>query len=148
MRLIALTLAAALVAGPALADDAFVRKTSPHSVAVTIDRLAAAVEAAGAKVFARIDHAAGAEKAGLELRPNTVLLFGNPKMGTPMMASSGSIGLDLPLKVVAFEDAEGAVHVVYRDIEEVAEEHEAEAPTVAKAAGALDKLTSKAIAAE
>ncbi|MEM9146955.1 MAG: DUF302 domain-containing protein [Pseudomonadota bacterium] len=147
MRLTTLALAATVIAGPAIADD-FVRKTSPHDVATTIDRLAEAVEAAGAKVFARIDHAAGAEQAGLSLRPNTVLLFGNPKMGTPMMASSGSMGLDLPLKVVAYEAADGSVQVVYRDVPAMAAEHGAEAPTVAKAAGALDKLTNKAIAAE
>ncbi|MEO0623696.1 MAG: DUF302 domain-containing protein [Pseudomonadota bacterium] len=147
MRLPALAAAVALVATPALADE-FVRKTSPHDVATTIDRLAAAVEGAGAKVFARIDHAAGAAGAGLELRPNTVLLFGNPKMGTPMMVSSGSMGLDLPLKVVAYEAADGTVHVVYRDVTTMAAEHGAEAPTIAKAAGALDKLTAKAIAAE
>jgi len=139
----ALALAASLAqAGP------FVEKQSPHTVSATIDRLAAAVEAAGATVFARIDHRAGAAGAGLEMRPATVLIFGNPKMGTPMMQSAGSMALDLPMKVAAFEDAEGRVHVVYRDIRTVAAEHGAEAPTVAKAAGALDKLTARAIAAE
>lgn len=147
MRIPALVLIFAFTASLASAGE-LIQKTSPHSVAVTIDRLAAAVEQAGAKVFARIDHAAGAASIGADLRPNTVLIFGNPKIGTPMMVSSPSMGLDLPLKVAAYEDADGTVHVVYRDIAAVAAGHGAQAPTVAKAAGALGKLTDKAIAAE
>lgn len=147
MRIPALALIFALTASFASAGD-LVHKTSPHSVAVTIDRLAAAVEQAGAKVFARIDHAAGAASIGADLKPNTVLIFGKPKIGTPMIVSSPTMGLDLPLRVVAYEDADGLVHVVYHDIAAVAAAHGAEAPTVAKAAGAVGKLTDKAIAAE
>ncbi len=149
MRLAAIATAAALaLAALPAAADGFVRKESPHSVPVTIDRLAAAVEAAGARVFARIDHAEGAAGAGLDLRPATVLIFGNPKIGTPMMQASGSIALDLPMKVAAYEDADGTVRVIYRDIEAVAAEHGATAPTTAKAAGALAKLTDRAVAAD
>jgi uncharacterized protein (DUF302 family) len=141
-----LTAAAMFAASATLAlAGPFVEKTSPHSVEVTIDRLASAVEGAGATVFARIDHAEGAAGAGMELRPATVLIFGNPKMGTPMMQSAGSMALDLPMKVAAYETADGSVTVVYRDIGQVAAEHGAEAPTVAKAAGALDKLTNAAV---
>ena len=147
MRLTLIAAALALAGSLAHAGP-FVEKTSPHSVSVTIDRLAAAVETAGARVFARIDHAAGAEGAGLAMRPATVLIFGNPKMGTPMMRSAGSMALDLPMKVAAYEDADGRVRVVYRDIAGVAAEHGAEAPTVAKAAGALDKLTARAVSTE
>jgi len=147
MRLPLIVAALALTASLAHAGP-FVEKASPHSVSVTIDRLAAAVEAAGARVFARIDHQAGAEGAGLEMRPATVLIFGNPKMGTPMMRSAGSMALDLPMKVAAYEDAEGRVHVIYRDITVVAAEHGAEAPTVARAAGALGKLTDTAVTAD
>jgi len=147
MRQTLIAAALALAAGLAHAGP-FVEKASPHSVAVTIDRLAAAVEAAGARVFARIDHQAGAAGAGLEMRPATVLIFGNPKLGTPMMQSKGSMALDLPMKVAAYEDEAGRVHLVYRDIETVAAEHGAEAPTVARAKGALDTLTARAIAPE
>ena len=145
-----LSLAAALALVATLAQAGpFVEKTSPHSVAVTIDRLAAAVEAAGATVFARVDHRSGAAEAGLEMRPATVLIFGNPKIGTPMMKAAGSMALDLPMKAAAYEDAQGAVHLIYRDIRTVAAEHGAgDAPTVSKAAGALDKLTARAVAAE
>jgi uncharacterized protein (DUF302 family) len=126
----------------------FVSKTSPHDVATTMDRLVAAVEDAGATVAARIDHAAAAGKVGMELAPNQVLIFGNPKLGTPMMQSAPSMGLDLPLKVQVYQDRDGTVKVIYRDIAGVAEEHGADSPNVAKAAGALEKLTNKAIAAE
>ena len=147
MRLAALATAFVLAAGLAQADS-FVRKMSPHSVELTIDRLAAAVEKAGARVFARIDHAEGAAGAGMELRPTTVLVFGNPGIGTPMMQSEQSMGLDLPMKVLAYEDRAGNTHLVYRDIRAVAAEHGAEAPTVSKAAGALDKLTEAALGAD
>jgi len=126
----------------------FVSKTSPHDVATTMDRLVAAVEGAGATVAARIDHAAAAKGVGMELAPNQVLIFGNPKLGTPMMTSAPSMGLDLPLKVQVYQDTDGTVKVTYRDIAGVAAEHGADSPNVAKAAGALDKLTSKAIAAD
>ncbi len=126
----------------------FAGKTSPHDVATTMDRLAAAVEAAGATIFARIDHAAGAAKVGQELAPNQVLIFGNPKLGTPMMQSAPSMGLDLPLKVQVYQDQDGVVRVIYRDMESLAAEHGADSPALAKAAGALKKFTDKAIAAE
>jgi uncharacterized protein (DUF302 family) len=126
----------------------FTAKTSPHDVATTMDRLAAAVEAAGATIVARIDHAAAAEKVGLELAPNQVLIFGNPKLGTPMMQSAPSMGLDLPLKVQVYRAADGTVQVVYRSMDGLAAEHGADSPALGKAAGALDKLTGKAIAAE
>ena len=146
---IALALCAAAAAPlSAPAAERLVRKTSPHDVATTMDRLAAAIEAAGASVAIRIDHAAAAGRAGLTLRPTQVIVFGNPAIGTPMMEAGPSMALDLPLRVAAWEDADGTVHVVYRDIRAVAAEHGADAPTVAKAAGALEKLTDAAIAPE
>ncbi|MEQ8654472.1 MAG: DUF302 domain-containing protein [Kiloniellales bacterium] len=125
-----------------------VRKTSPHSVQVTVDRLASAVEGAGAKVFARIDHAAGAQAVGAELRPTEVLIFGNPKLGTPAMQLSQSAGLDLPLRVVVFEDADGTVVLAYHPPETLAADHgiPADAPVLGKMTGALGKLTDKAVA--
>jgi uncharacterized protein (DUF302 family) len=103
---------------------------------------------AGATIFARIDHAAGAAKVGQKLAPNQVLIFGNPKLGTPMMQSAPSIGLDLPLKVQVYQDADGTVRVIYRKMDGLAAEHGADSPSLAKAAGALNKFTDKAIAAE
>lgn len=134
-------------AGFASAAD-LVTKTSAHSVAETMDRLAAAVEKAGAKVFARVDHAAGAEKVGAELRPTQMLMFGNPKLGTPAIQASQTMGLDLPLRVVAWEDADGKVHVAYHDPADLAALHglPADAPVIGKMQGALGKLTGAATA--
>ena len=79
-------------------------RQSPHDVATTADRLAAAVEKAGATVFARIDHQAGAQKVGMELQPATVLIFGNPKMGTPIIKANPRAGLDLPIRVLIWSE--------------------------------------------
>ena len=150
-RTLAAAVLAAAVAAPAAAQDPegpFVRKQSPHDVSTTITRLSGAVVEAGAKVFARIEHHEGAGRMGMELRPTTVLIFGNPRMGTPMMQADQAIGLDLPLKVLAYRDAEGQTRVLYRDIRAIAREHGVEAETVGKAAGALDRLTDEAVAAE
>jgi uncharacterized protein (DUF302 family) len=147
MRPFAFTLPMMLIATLASASP-FASKTSPHDVATTMDRLVAAVEGAGATVAARIDHAASAAKAGMEMAPNQVLIFGNPKLGTPMMQSAPSIGLDLPLKVQVYQDADGTVRVIYRKMDGLAAEHGADSPSLAKAAGALNKFTDKAIAAE
>ncbi|MEM0943966.1 MAG: DUF302 domain-containing protein [Pseudomonadota bacterium] len=138
---------ALISATSALAGDGnMIMKESAHSVGVTIDRLAAAVEKAGAKVFIRVDHGAGAAGAGLELGPNQMLMFGRPKMGTPLMQASPSMGLDLPLRVVAFEDADGKVFVAYHDPAKMAKAHgvPTDHPTVLGVTGALDKLTNAA----
>jgi uncharacterized protein (DUF302 family) len=132
---------------PAQAGD-LIDKVSPHSVTQTMDRLAAAVDAAGATVFARVDHAAGAAKVDMDLRPTELLIFGNPKLGTPAMLDGQTAGLDLPLRVLAYADGEGVVHVTYHAPATLAETHglPAEAKYIQMMTGALDKLTSKAIA--
>ena len=136
----------ALVSNGAMAER--IVKDSPHSVADTVDRLAAAVGKAGAKVFARVDHAGGAKKIGQDLKPMQVLMFGNPKLGTPAMQAGQSIGLDLPLRVVAWETEDGTVMVGYHDPADVAALHglPADHPTIAKMSGALGKLTGVATA--
>ena len=148
MRILKLaTLALTLSATQALAAD-LITKPSAHSVSVTIDRLVAAVEGAGAKVFARVDHAAGATKVDMALRPTQMLMFGNPKLGTPALLAGQTAGLDLPLRVVAYEDANGQVFVAYHAPSELSEDHgiPTDAPVLKKMTGALDKLTNKAIA--
>ncbi|WP_299670622.1 DUF302 domain-containing protein [uncultured Roseobacter sp.] len=127
-----------------------IEKTSPHSVAETIDRLEAAVEAAGATVFARVDHAAGAANVDMELRPTQMLMFGNPKLGTPAMLDGQTAGLDLPLRVLAYENGEGTVHVTYHDPASFAAAHglPGDAKYIQMMTGALDKLTTAATAAE
>ena len=136
-----------LTASSAGAADLVV-KTSPHSVDVTVDRLQNAVTTAGATVFARIDHAAGAEKIGSELTPTQVLIFGNPKLGTPVIAADGASGLDLPMRVVVFTGPDGATQLAYHAPGRLVEDHDVPAnlPAINMMTGALDKLTNAAVA--
>ncbi len=117
MRKTILTLAALLFIFGANAVQArsqgVVIKKSAYSVAVTIDRLVAIFKEKGITVFARVDHAAGAEKVGKKLAPAELVIFGNPKIGTPLMQSNIVSGIDLPLKAMAYENANGAVELVY-----------------------------------
>lgn len=138
----------AALAAPALAE--LISKPSPHSVDETMDRLESAVTGAGATVFARIDHAAGAAKVDMELRPTQLLVFGNPKLGTPAMLDAQSAGLDLPLRVLAHADADGSVHLTYHSPQSLGETHglPADAQYLKMMTGALDKLTSKAVATD
>jgi len=96
---------------------------SPFTVKETVDRLVQRVESKGLTVFCRIDHAAGAAAAGLPLRPTTVVIFGNAKSGTPLMQASQTIGIDLPLKVLAWEDAGGQSLLSYNDPVWLTERH-------------------------
>ena len=89
----------------------------------TMNRLEAAVQAKGMTVFARIDHAAGASAAGLSLRPTEVLIFGNAKGGTPLMNSVQTIGLDLPLKALVWQDTSGDTWLSYNDPAWLAKRH-------------------------
>jgi uncharacterized protein (DUF302 family) len=116
----------------------------------TMNRLEAAVQAKGMTVFARIDHAAGATAAGLSLRPTEVLIFGNAKGGTPLMNSVQTIGLDLPLKALVWQDASGDTWLSYNDPAWLAKRHgvgaEAE-PAVNNLTAALSAFAEAATAA-
>lgn len=95
------------------ADGGLVNVASTFSVQVTADRFVAAAEKAGLKIFARIDHAAGAAKVGKSLRPTQLVIFGSPKVGTALMTSDQRVGIELPLKALAWQDAEGRVWLSY-----------------------------------
>lgn len=97
------------------ANNGIISQPSPYSVTATIDRLEAILQAKGITIFARIDQRSEAEKVGLSLRPTQLLLFGNPEAGTPLMVAEPMIGLDLPLKVLAWEAADGKVWLSYND---------------------------------
>ncbi|MDA7965627.1 DUF302 domain-containing protein [Ruegeria sp.] len=129
----------------AMADD-IIKVSTDKSVPEALDALEAAVGNAGATVFARVDHAAGAEKVGLSIPANQVLIFGNPALGTPAMQLDPRAGLFLPLKVQAYEDANGQVWLAYEDPKETMDELDAveDAPVIEKMRGALAKLTSVA----
>ena len=98
-----------------MTDNGLVTIASGHGVKGTIDRLDAAVRAKGMTVFARIDHAAGAAAIGLALRPTELLIFGNARGGTPLMQLEQTVGIDLPLKALAWEDASGKTWLSYNE---------------------------------
>ena len=130
-------------------SDGLITVQSSFGVKDALDRLEAAVKAKGMTVFARIDHAAGAAAVGLPLRPTEVLIFGSAKAGTPLMQAKQAIGLDLPLKVLAWEDASGIVFLTYNDPAWLAGRHGlgAEAQATVKAMqGALAGVAQAATA--
>jgi uncharacterized protein (DUF302 family) len=94
-----------------------------HDVTATAERLKSLLAKKGIELFAQIDHAAAAATAGLSLRPTQVLIFGNPKAGTPLMQARQTIGLDLPLRVLVWEDEAGQVWLTYRRVESLARQH-------------------------
>ena len=94
-------------------DNGIVTLRSHGSVEQTVRKLLDTLEAKGIKLFALIDHSGEAEKAGMAMRPTKLLVFGNPKAGTPLMLASPSIALDLPLKLLVWEDAGGAAWISY-----------------------------------
>ena len=117
----------------------------PHD---TMNRLEAEVKARGMTVFARIDHAAGAAGAGLSLPPTEVLIFGNAKAGTPLMQSVQTIGIDLPLKALIWQDASGVTWLSYNDPVWLAERHGLASETstaIGNLSAALAAVTKAAI---
>ncbi|SMC88943.1 DUF302 domain-containing protein [Primorskyibacter flagellatus] len=136
-----------LVAAPALAsDDDIIKVQASGDVATTMDRLEEAVTGAGATVFARVDHAAGAASVDMVLDDEQLLIFGNPKLGTPAMQDDALAGLYLPLRVLVYKDGEGQVWLAYEDPEEMLDELSIpdDAEYVKMMTGALAKLTSAA----
>jgi uncharacterized protein (DUF302 family) len=133
------------LAGAACAD--IVKIESPHTVKVTMDRLESIVTEKKFKVLARIDHGAGAKSVDLELRPTELLIFGNPAGGTPIMQAEQTMGLSLPLKVLAWQDAEGKVWLGYdAPASEFAERGlPADHPAVQKLTDALQGMTGAAV---
>jgi len=97
----------------AQASDGLVTVQSQHDVKTTANKLEAAVKARGMKVFIRIDHAAGASSVGASLRPTELLIFGNPKLGSALMGCAQTVGIDLPMKALIYEDASGQVNLSY-----------------------------------
>jgi uncharacterized protein (DUF302 family) len=96
---------------------------SPHPPKETMDRLADAVAKRGIEIFARIDHAGAAQKVGLSLRPTEVLIFGNPLAGTPLMLKAQTMGIDLPLKALVWQDDAGKTWVGSNDPVWIAARH-------------------------
>ena len=133
-----------------MADDGLITVASAFPVSETVDRLAEAAEAAGMRVFARVDHAAGAAEAGMPLRPTELLLVGSPRGGTPLMQDGQTAGLDLPLRALAWEDAEGRVWVTTNDAAWIADRHglgKASAAAVSAVSAGLARIVGEATGA-
>lgn len=130
-----------------MAGNGLISVESRFRVGETIDRLVETVTSAGLRVFARIDHAAGAREIGAPLRPTELLIFGHPKGGTPLMQDHQLAGIDLPIKVLAWEDEQGKVWLSYNDARWLAERHslgDTSRDAVAAIAAGLKKVVATA----
>jgi uncharacterized protein (DUF302 family)/uncharacterized membrane protein YidH (DUF202 family) len=125
------------------AENGIVRKPSNHSVDQTVEKLKGILESKGVKLFALVDHSGEAEKAGLKMPPTKLLIFGNPKGGTPLMLASPSVAIDLPLKILVAEDAGGKVWLSYNSSEYLKERHNLPAELLQNIA-VVDGLATKA----
>jgi len=96
---------------------------SPYSVPDTLDRLESILKERGITVFGRVDHSGEAQKAGLAMLPTQLLIFGNPKGGTPLMVAAPRTAIDLPLKALAWQDAQGKVWLSYNSLEYLQQRH-------------------------
>jgi uncharacterized protein (DUF302 family) len=96
--------------------DGIISKPSRYSVAETLDRVEAVLRGKGVTIFARVDHSGEAAKAGMKMPPTQVLIFGNPKAGTPVMLAAPTAAIDLPLKALAWQDGDGKVWLSYNDV--------------------------------
>ncbi len=136
-----------LSCGVAAAADGLIALKSPYPALETMNRVEAQAQQRGLVVFARVDHAAGAARLGKTLRPTAVLIFGNPQGGTPFMECAQSVGIDLPLKALVWEDAQGQVWLGYNDPAWLARRHGvAECPQAQSLAKALAGLSDAVVA--
>jgi len=112
-----------LIASTAAAGNGLISVKSSHDVKVTADRLENVLNQKGMTVFIRINHAAGARKVGKKLRPTELVVFGNPKVGTPLMQCSQSVGIDLPQKALIWQDDKGQAWLSYNDPNYLVQRH-------------------------
>jgi uncharacterized protein (DUF302 family) len=127
--------------------EGLVTLRSQHPPKETADRLAAAVVSHGMTVVARVDHAASAAKVGLDLQPTEVLIFGNPRAGTLLMQTAQTIGIDLPLKALVWQDDTGVVSISYQDLGWLANRYGIAStiqPTIEKMASLLKMVAEEA----
>src|SRR5258705_8106653 len=104
-------------------DTGIIEKPSNHSVDETVNRLKHLLHSQGVTLFALVDHSGEAEKVGMKMRPTKLLIFGNPKAGTPLMLAAPSIAIDLPLKVLVWEDDQGKAWISYNSPDYLRERH-------------------------
>ncbi len=126
------------------ADNGLIHLASNYSVDETMRRLEQLLQQKGVALFARIDHSGEAAKAGLEMRPTKLLIFGSPKAGTPLMQASPTLAIDLPLKALFWQDAEGKVWLTYNDPAYLQQRHGVPAELLPNIAG-VSGLFAKAV---
>jgi len=143
---LSITIATILFSVSSTAESGLVHVKSAHSVPATADKLEAILTAKGMTVFTRIDHSAGAKKVDKILRPTDI--FGNPKVGTPLMQCAQSMAIDLPQKALIWEDDKGVVFLSYNEPQYLASRHNIEAcdAAIKKVTGALAKFSAAATA--
>ncbi len=144
----AISLATFGFTGVASAQDGMTVVPSSHDVGTTMDKLESIVTEKGMKVMARVNHSANAENAGMKLRPTQLLIFGNPKVGTPLMLCSQSIAIDLPQKMLVWQAEDGKVYLAYNDPAYLKARHATEGcdEVFAKVSGALGNFAKAATA--
>ena len=125
-------------------NHGLIHTQSPRSVDETLHRLRSALESKGIMVFATIDHSGEAAKVGMEMHPTKLLIFGNPKAGTPIMLAAPATAIDLPLKALVWEDAQGKVWVTQNTVEYLRQRHGFPAEFDKNLAGAVT-LIQKAV---
>jgi uncharacterized protein (DUF302 family) len=124
-----------------------VRQKSPYTVPETARRLMALVQAGGLQIFGDIDFAGDAGRAGVSMRPMRQLVFGGPRVGTPLVIAAPTIALDLPLRVLIFEDGRGAVWIAYNDAEYLRERHQLP-DALLTGIGVIPELVARAVSAD
>ncbi len=125
-------------------DNGLIHLSSSYSVAETAKRLEASLVAHGITIFCRVDHSGEAEKLGLHMPPTQVLIFGNPKAGTPLMLASPTVAIDLPLKALIWQDAGGKVWLSYNSLEYLQQRHNIPPELIKNAAGPAPLLQAAA----
>jgi uncharacterized protein (DUF302 family) len=104
-------------------ENGIVNKPSSHSVDETVEKLKGILQAKGVALFALVDHSGEAEKVGMKMRPTKLLIFGNPKAGTPLMLAAPSCAIDLPLKILIWEDGQSKVWISYNSPQYLQKRH-------------------------
>jgi uncharacterized protein (DUF302 family) len=145
-KLFCTIVAVLLLTTPIYADSGLISVKSSHDVKTTADRLESTLKQKGMNVFIRINHAQGAQKVGKVLRPTELIIFGNPKVGTPLMQCRQSVAIDLPQKALIWQDEEGQVWLSYNNPNYLVKRHEISGcdAVVKKIEGALGKFAKAA----
>ena len=124
-------------------NNGIVDKPSNHSVEQTVEKLKTLLQSKGVTLFALVDHSGEAEKVGMKMPPTKLLIFGSPKAGTPLMLASPTIAIDLPLKILVWEDGQGKVWVSYNSPGYLKERHGLP-PDLVRNIAAVETLAAKA----